>query len=111
MPRTVRGKRPQFFANPGLDEAMSMIMVLAEEVAVLRDRLDTVERVAADKGVFMAAEIEGYEFDQAALAARENWRQQFFERMFYLLRQQAAEAAGGDTAERYAEALESIAQN
>ena len=45
LPRTVRGKRPQFFDLPGLDEALSMIMVLAEELAVLRDRLDTVERL------------------------------------------------------------------
>jgi hypothetical protein len=110
MPRTVRGKRPQFFDIQGLDEAMSMIMVLAEELAVVHDRLDTVERVAAAKGVILNDEIEAFHFDQDALAARETWRQQFFERMFYLLRQQASEAASGDTAERYAEVLATIAE-
>ena len=29
LERNARGKRPQFYATPGLDEAMSMIMVLA----------------------------------------------------------------------------------
>lgn len=37
LPRNVRGKRPEFFATPGVDEAMSMILVLAQELAVLRD--------------------------------------------------------------------------
>ncbi len=110
MPRTVRGKRPQFFDIAGLDEAMSMIMVLAEELAVVRDRLDTVERVAAAKGLILADEIEKFAFDQPALVEREIWRQQFFERMFYLLRQQASEAQSGDSAERYNEALASIAE-
>ena len=29
--RDARGKRPQFYADPVMDQAMSMILVLAEE--------------------------------------------------------------------------------
>jgi hypothetical protein len=47
LERNARGKRPVFYDTPGLDEAMSMIMVLANELSVVRDRLDTVEKVAA----------------------------------------------------------------
>jgi hypothetical protein len=43
------------------------------------------------------------------LEAREVWRQEFFERLFYLLHQQAAEAAEGDNAERFEETLTTIA--
>ena len=37
---------------------LSMLMGLAGEVSVMRDRLDTVERLAEEKGVFGQADIE-----------------------------------------------------
>ena len=49
--KDAKGKRPQFYEAPGLDQAMSMIMVLANEMAVLRDRLDSAERVMAANGI------------------------------------------------------------
>ena len=111
LERNARGKRPQFYATPGLDEAMSMIMVLANELSVVRDRLDTVEKVAAAKGLVLDAEIEAFEPDQATLEARELRRQDFLARLFYLARKQAAELQSGDSAERFASALDDIAEN
>jgi hypothetical protein len=109
MKRTVRGRRPEFYQETGMDQAMSMIMVLAQEFAVMHDRMDTVERVAAAKNIVLPQEIEDFVPDQSVLEARELWRQDFFERLFYLLHQQAAEASGGDTAERFEETLATIA--
>ncbi len=111
LERNARGKRPQFFATSGLDEAMSMIMVLASELTVVRDRLDTVEKVAAAKGVMLDADIEAHEPDQATLEARELRRQDFLARLFYLARKQAAELASEDSEERYTKALDDIAVN
>ena len=111
LERNARGKRPQFYDTPGLDEAMAMIMVLAGELSVVRDRLDTVEKVAAAKGVMLDAEIEAYEPDPATLEARELRRQDFLARLFYLARKQAAELETGDSAERYTKALDDIAVN
>jgi hypothetical protein len=111
LERNAKGKRPQFYATPGLDEAMSMIMVLASELTVVRDRLDTVEKLAAAKGVMLDAEIEAFEPDQATLEARELRRQDFLARLFYLARKQAAEVASEDSEERYAKALDDIAVN
>ena len=111
LERNARGKRPQFYATPGLDEAMSMIMVLASELTVVRDRLDTVEKVAAAKGVMLDADIEAYEPDQATLEARELRRQDFLARLFYLARKQTAELASEDSEERYTKALDDIAVN
>ncbi len=111
LERNARGKRPQFYATPGLDEAMSMIMVLANELSVVRDRLDTVEKVAAAKGLVLDAEIEAFAPDQATLEARELRRQDFLARLFYLARKQAAELQTGDSAERYAATLDDIAEN
>jgi hypothetical protein len=111
LERNARGKRPQFYDTPGMDEAMSMIMVLANELSVVRDRLDTVEKVAAAKGVILDAEIEAFEPDQAVLEARELTRQDFLARLFYLARKQAAELQTDDSAERYTKALDDIAVN
>jgi hypothetical protein len=71
LERNAKGKRPLFYDTPGMDEAMSMIMVLANELSVMRDRLDTVERVAAAKGLVLEAEIEAFEPDQVVLETRE----------------------------------------
>jgi hypothetical protein len=107
--RDAKGKRPQFYDVPGLDQAMSMIMVLANEVSVLHDRLDSIERVHKHTGFDLAAEIEKLTLGQEALEAREAWRQDFLSRLYYLLRKEAAEAAAKETAESYRAAIEEIA--
>ncbi len=95
--RNARGKRPQFYDAPGLDAAMSMIMVLASELTTLRDRLDSAERAAKTHGIDLAAGIETLDLDQAALEEREARRQDFLDRLFYLARKDAQEAADAET--------------
>jgi hypothetical protein len=107
--KDAKGKRPDFYETPGLDQAMSMIMVLANEMAVLHDRLDSAERVMAANGVDLAAGIETLTLDQTALEAREAWRQDFLDRLFYLMRKDAAEAARAETAAAYRQTIEEIA--
>lgn len=111
MQRHARGKRPQFYEVPGLDEAMSMIMVLANELSVVRDRLDTVEKVAAAKGIILDQDIEAFEPDEAVLEAREVRRQDFLSRLFYLARKQAHELQSGDDDKRYVGVLDDIAKS
>ncbi|MEY2884604.1 MAG: hypothetical protein RL490_2328 [Pseudomonadota bacterium] len=106
--RNARGKRPQFHDAPGLDQAMSMILVLAQEFSALRDRLDTVERVASAAG--LGAAIEAYRPPQAVLEEREARRQAFLERLYYLARKDAAEAAENDSSELFTAALDDIAK-
>ena len=108
--RHAKGKRPLFYQAEGLDQAMSMIMVLANELMVVRDRLDTVERVAQAKGIILDAEIEAFTPDQAVLEVREARRQDFLARLYYLARKQAAELETDDSADRYTSALDEIAK-
>ncbi len=108
--KDARGKRPTFYEAPGMDQAMSMIMVLANEISVLHDRLDSTERVAKANGMDLAAGIETLELDQDALEAREAWRQDFLERLFYLMRKDASEAAEADSADKYRRTIEEIAE-
>ena len=107
--RTVRGKRPKMYPNDGMDHMMSMMMTLVQEVSVLRDRVDLVERVAASKGIILAEEIENFQFDQAALESRETARNQYMARIFAIFEQEAAELASKDTSEKYHQTLEDIA--
>ena len=70
LKRKAKGERPYFFADPDVDKLLTMLMGLAGEVSVMRDRLDTVERVAAAKGLFSAVDIEAYQPDEDALVER-----------------------------------------
>jgi hypothetical protein len=107
--KDAKGKRPIFYDAPGLDQAMSMIMVLANEISVLHDRLDAAERVAKEGGLDLATGIETLMLDQDALEAREAWRQNFLERLFYLARKDASEAAHNESDEGYRRTIKDIA--
>ena len=45
------GPEQTFFADPALDRAMCVIMALATEVFVLRDRLGALEAMLAESGI------------------------------------------------------------
>jgi len=68
--RKAKGKRPSYFSDPDVDRLLSMIMALTGELSVTRDRLDTLERVAASKGLFSSDDIESFALNQEALDAR-----------------------------------------
>jgi polyhydroxyalkanoate synthesis regulator phasin len=61
-----KGKRPQYFEDPAVERMLSILMAVAGEVAVLRERLDTVERLLAAKGTISRSDIERYVPDRAA---------------------------------------------
>jgi hypothetical protein len=103
-----KGRRPKFHEDPAVDKVQAMVMALAGEVAVMHDRLDTIERIADKKGVVLNAEIESFEPDQAVLAAREAWRQEFLTRVLYVFRKEMDEYKTGDTDERFKAALNEI---
>jgi hypothetical protein len=108
--RHARGARPKFYTEPGLDQAMSMILVLASELSVLRDRIDAIERVGTRHGIDFAKEIDGLTLDQAALDAREERRQSLLQRLYYLVRKEARELTDSDDSEKYRQVIETLAQ-
>jgi hypothetical protein len=74
--KKAKGKRPAYFEDPALDRLTSIVMALAGEVAVTRERLDTVERLLEAKGSITRADIDAYRPDRDAgyergLATRE----------------------------------------
>jgi hypothetical protein len=56
-----KGKRPQYFEDPAIDRTLSILLAVAGEVSVLRERLDTVERLLETKGTISRADIDAYQ--------------------------------------------------
>jgi hypothetical protein len=65
-----KGKRPQYFDDPALDRMLSIVMAMAGEISVLRERLDTLERLLEAKGALDRAAIDAYQPDSDAAFER-----------------------------------------
>jgi hypothetical protein len=92
-PRAAKGPRPQFFDDASRDTLLSMNVALLTELMATRERLDTLERLVASKGLVSREEIESYEPDAVAEQQREQLRDTMSRHVFYLLLQQAERAA------------------
>lgn len=55
-----KGRRPEFLGDRNDERLLSMLMALVGEVSVLRERLDTVERLLEARGTLARADIETY---------------------------------------------------
>lgn len=107
--KIIRGKRPAIHETPSVDYLMHMVTVLAQELSATRDRLDTLERVAAEKSLLTQADIDAYKPTEEALVFRETNRQQFLENFFSVMTQEAAQIAAGDDQNRFDEVIHTLA--
>jgi len=91
------GKRP-YFLNPESERILAITMAVAQELAVARARIDTLERLLEAKGVVLRGEIETFTPSAEAHAERAAWSQEYINRVLRIVQQeaQAAEAAGKD---------------
>jgi len=88
------GKRP-YFLNPESERVLAITMAVAQELAVARQRIDTLERLLDAKGVVGRGEVEGFAPSAEEYAERALWTQEFIDRILRIVQQegQAAEAA------------------
>jgi len=98
LKRKARGERPYFFADPNVDKVIAMVMGLAGEVAVMRDRLDTLERLLERTGGLQRAEIEQYRPDARVTAERSAWREAFLAEVLRIVEIEVEALATGDQA-------------
>jgi hypothetical protein len=82
LKRRAKGKRPAYLADPTSEKVMAMLMALAGEVSVMRDRMETTERLSEKKGVFSRQDIESYEPSGQEQADRQARRAEFLQRLF-----------------------------
>lgn len=88
MVKTAKGERPIYLNDPQQDKLLGIIMALAGEVSVLRERLDTVERVLEIKGIISPSEIETYQPDEKISEQREQWRTEYISRILRILEEE-----------------------
>ena len=96
LPRTAKGKRPQYFADPATDKLLNMVINLLGELSVTRDRLDTVERLLEEHGLVPLAEIEAYRPPKETEAARDKRRAQLIQRVLRPVEKELEETAPRD---------------
>ena len=101
-----KGKRPKYLSTPAEEHLLSMVMVLAEELAVMRERTDTLERLLDKYGVINRAEIEDFQPGKETGQVRQKRHLEFTTRLLRSLRQEVDTLKGVDkSAEEMAEIL------
>ncbi|MCC5795451.1 MAG: hypothetical protein JJT85_12080 [Chromatiales bacterium] len=68
--RPSRGKRPSFCPDPLTERLFGMVLGLATELSVTRQRLDSLERLLAREGTLAAGAVDGYTPDEQVAAER-----------------------------------------
>ena len=110
LQRKAKGKRPYYFSNPDVDKLLSMIMALTGELAIARDRIDTIERVAATKGLFSSDDIENFELDANALQARADRHKQLLREVNRIIVGELEDLEGANE-EDYTAVVEQVEQD
>ena len=94
------GHRP-YFLSPDIERVMAIAMAIAQELAVTRARLDTIERILENKSILYRKEIDAFEPTKDEAAERGLWTQEYLTRILRILQQEAEAidaAAQGDLA-------------
>ena len=73
---------PTYFDDPGKDRMLRLMLELAEEVCVLRDRLDTGIRLSESGAGVTADAIDEYKPGDALTESRLAAHQAFYEELF-----------------------------
>lgn len=83
-----KGGRPYFFADPAVERVLNITMAVAGEVAVMRERMDTIERLLEAKGILSPAEIDAYEPDGEVAEERQAWHAEYIARVLRIIQQE-----------------------
>jgi hypothetical protein len=83
-----QGKRPYFFDDPAVERILAITMAVAQEVSVLRERLDTIERLLEKNGSLKRGDIERYEPDPASATERAEWQRMYIARVLRIVQQE-----------------------
>ncbi|CAN1512095.1 hypothetical protein MCEMIH15_00824 [Caulobacteraceae bacterium] len=82
-----KGKRP-YFLETDVERLTNIVLVLAQELAVVRERTDTLERLLEQSGVLTRQEIETFTPTKQQADERGAWTQEYLARVFRVLQQE-----------------------
>ena len=86
IPRIAKGRKPQYFTDPATDKLMWMVLSLAGELSVTRERLDAVERLLEEQNILHRSVIDSFKASDDAQSEREALRQDLVDRLLSVVR-------------------------
>lgn len=92
-------KRPYFFKDPDVERVLNITMAVAGELAVARERIDTLERLLQERNVLGADDVEDYKPDDQVMQERMKWHKNYVARILRIV-QQEIDALEADKAKR-----------
>ena len=108
--RTAKGRRPYFFDDPNVDKLLAMLMALTGEVSVIRERLDTHERLAEKKKFSTSANIEAYKPTENVDQERVKWRADYVARILRIVTDELAQITRKESDEQYENIVKEVAR-
>ena len=85
LQKHAKGQRPSFFDDPAVDKLLAMLLASCGETSVLRDRVDTLERLIEEKGLLSRAEVDNYQPSKAVIAERDEQREQYLSQVLRII--------------------------
>jgi len=86
---SVKGKRMRFFESQGVDELVSICMGLAQELWVYKEKQAIIEDLLNQKKMISDNVLEKHSFSDEKRLSLDNERQEFIDRIFFTLREEA----------------------
>jgi len=84
-----KGKRPYFFEDPAVERVLNITMAVGMELAVVRERMDSLERILEEKGIMTREEIESYVPKTKDIAnERQQWHSEYISRILRIIQQE-----------------------
>jgi hypothetical protein len=83
-----KGQRPYFFESKETERVFNITMAVVTELAVMRERLDTIERLLQNKGVLLQSEIEAFVPNDEQAKERQLWHARYSARILRIIQQE-----------------------
>jgi hypothetical protein len=96
------GKRP-YFLTPETERVLAITMAAVQELAVARERIDTLERLLEARGVVRREEIETFAPTADQAAERGLWMQEYLTRVLRIVQQEAEAVEANAAGDLYSE--------
>jgi len=109
LPRKAKGQRPVYLQDAIVDKLLSMVVSLAGEVTVLRERLDTVERLIDASGE-LRQRVDSYHPSADVIVEREAWRARFLDNVLVSIRQEYEELEKMDEQQPYTAVIQVVTE-
>ena len=94
LPRVAKGKKPKYLDDGSIDNLMAMIMTLTQEISVLRDRIDTLERMLESKEIISTKEFDDFVPSDDLEMMRKDRRHELLERVLLPIKKRAGVTNG-----------------